>query len=99
MYIVDGIAYAGEASKELAVKDIKILDKMYMLVEFNTGEQRILDATVLLKYPVYQKLQSKEAFMSASVEDGVLVWLDGDIDIGTTTLYNMTLPYESEQLA
>lgn len=37
--------------------------------------------------------------MSASVDDGVLVWLDGDIDIGTTTLYNMTLPYESEQLA
>ncbi len=99
MYIVDGIAYAGEASKELAVKDIKILDKMYMLVELNTGEQRILDAMVLLKYPVYQKLQSKEAFMSASVEDGVLIWLDGDIDIGTTTLYNMTLPYESEQLA
>lgn len=94
MYIVDGIAYAGEASKELTVNDIK-----YMLVEFNTGEQRILDATVLLKYPVYQKLQSKEAFMSASMEDGVLVWLDGDIDIGTTTLYNMTLPYESEQLA
>lgn len=99
MYVVDGIVYAGEAGKDLSVKKVKILDELYMIVEFSTGEQRILDATVLLKYPAYRKLREKEVFSSAAVDDGVLVWLDGEIDIGTTTLYNLSLPYETEQLA
>ncbi len=99
MYVVDGIAYAGEATKELAVRSVKVLDDMYMIVEFSTGEKRILDATVLLEYPIFKKFQKPEFFATASVEDGVLVWLDGDIDIGTTTLYNKSIPYDEEKLA
>ena len=99
MYVVDGIAYAGEATAELAVKNVKVLDDMYMIVEFSTGEKRILDATVLLEYPIFKKLHDPEVFATASVEDGVLVWMDGEIDIGTTTLYNKSIPYDAEKLA
>lgn len=98
MYVADGIVYASELCDELSVKKVKILDEMYMIVEFSTGEQRILDATVLLKYPVYQKIQDWEVFSSVTVDDGVLTWLDGEIDIGTTMLYNLSLPYEVEHL-
>lgn len=99
MYIVDGIAYAGEATKDLEVTGIKLLDDMYMIVEFSTGEKRILDATVLLEYPIFKKLQDPKVFATAAVEDGILGWLDGDIDIGTTTLYAKSIPYNSEKLA
>ena len=99
MYVVDGIAYTGEATAELAVKNVKVLDDMYVIVEFSTGEKRILDATVLLEYPIFKKLHDPEVFATASVEDGVLVWMDGEIDIGTTTLYNKSIPYDAEKLA
>ena len=94
MNIIDGIAYAGEPRKDIEVKNISVLDDMMMLITFNTGEKRLFDGTVLLKYPAFKPLENEKIFMSAKVEQGVLVWLDGDIDIAPETLYKNSFVYQ-----
>ena len=47
MYIIDGIAYAKEEQEFIEVVDVKVLDDMILILKFNTGEQRVFDATIL----------------------------------------------------
>ena len=94
MYIINGIAYAGQTDNEIKVENYKILDDLMMLVTFNTGEKRIFDATVLLEYPAFKPLEDNEIFRSAKVDHGVLTWLDGNIDIAPETLYEKCFAYQ-----
>lgn len=94
MYIIDGIAYAGELREDIEVKSVSVLDDMMMLVTFSTEEKRLFDATELLRYPAFKPLEDKEIFMSAKVEHGILVWLDGDLDIAPETLYKNSFAYQ-----
>jgi len=94
MYIIDGIAYAGEPRKNIEVKKVSVLDDMLLLITFNTGEKRLFDATILLQYPAFKPLEKEEIFMSVKVEHCVLVWLDGEIDIAPETLYKNSFVYQ-----
>ena len=94
MYIINGIAYAGEPCKDIEIKSASALDDMMMLITFSTGEKRLFDATGLLQYPAFKPLENEDVFMSAKVEQGVLVWLDGDIDIAPETLYKNSFAYQ-----
>ena len=95
MYIINGIAYAGELRKDIEIKKVSALDDMMLLITFSTGEKRLFDATVLLQYPAFKPLEHEEIFMSAKVEHGVLVWLDGDIDIAPETVYKNSFAYQA----
>jgi len=94
MYIIDGIAYAGELRSDIEVKKVSVLEDMMMLITFSTGEKRLFDATILLQYPAFKLLENEKIFMSAKVEHGVLVWLNGDIDIAPETLYKNSFAYQ-----
>lgn len=94
MYIIDGIAYASNFEKEIKVIDVKVLDELYLLVTFSTGEKKVYDATPLLEYPAYEKLKDYTYFKTASVYRGMLVWNNGEIDIATETLYRDSFSYE-----
>ena len=94
MYIVNGIAYAGEFSEEIEVADVKILDDYMMIVHFSTGELRLFDATSLFKYPAFKALEDEEVFKGAVVEYGVVTWKDGEIDIAPETMYQNSYAYE-----
>jgi len=87
MYIINGIAYAGEFSKDIAVKHVSVLNDMILLITFDTGEKRLFDATSLLQYPAFKPLENEEIFSSPKIEHGILTWLDGEIDIAPETLY------------
>ena len=76
------------------VSAVKPLDDMMMLVTFASGERRLYDATRLLGFPAFQPLRNKAVFKSAGVDHGVVVWLDGDIDIAPETLYADSFPYD-----
>ncbi len=41
MYIVDGIAYAGEVTAEIEVESIKVLEDMVMIVTFSTVPEQL----------------------------------------------------------
>lgn len=68
---------------------------MCLLLTFSTGEQRIYDATELLKYPVCKALENYEIFKNAYIEGGTVVWNDGEIDIAPEILYNNSFKYEN----
>ena len=80
MYIVDGIAYSGK--EELKVEAVKVLDGMNLLVKFNSGVERLFDASRLLNEgPVFVPLKDKKVFRAVKIEYGTLSWNDGKIDI------------------
>lgn len=97
MYIVNDIAYAEDFdNKNLKIVDLKIISELCMLVTFSNGERRIFDAQYLLKYPVYKKLQDFNVFKNAYIENGIIVWDNGAIDIGVETVYNNSFVYEQQ---
>lgn len=98
MYIENGIAYAGTPTDEIRVRSVKPLDDMMMILTFTSGERRLYDATQLLEYPAFQPLRDESVFKSATVEHGIVVWNDGDIDIAPETMYANSYAY-NEMLA
>ena len=93
MYIENGIAYAGTLTDEIRVRSVKPLDDMMMILTFTSGERRLYDATQLLEYPAFQPLRDESVFKSATVEHGIVVWNDGDIDIAPETMYANSYAY------
>lgn len=98
MFIKNDIAYAGKFEKELKVISIKVVSELCMLVTFSTGEERIFDASELLKYPIYQKLENYEIFKNAYIENGIIVWDNGAIDISPETVYSNSFEYEQREI-
>lgn len=97
MYVVDDIAYADDFHiEEIKVTKIKIVSDLCMLVYFSNGEKRIFDGTFLLQFPVYEKLQNFEIFKNARIENGIIAWDNGQIDISADTIYNNSFKYEQE---
>ena len=97
MYIIDGIAYAGTNEEERSVESVKVLDGMILIVKFKSGEERLFDATTLLKYPVFAPLKDDKIFRNVKIEFGTLSWDNGNIDIDPETLYEESYPYESKK--
>ena len=94
MYVMNGVAYAGTAIQDMRVSAVKPLDDMMMLVTFASGERRLYDATQLLEYPAFQPLRNEAVFKSASVDHGVVTWMEGDIDIAPETMYANSFSYD-----
>lgn len=97
MYVVDGIAYAGEQSPELLVCGVRPMDGHMLWVRFNNGETRLFDFTPLLNVPAFAPLADESVFRNVYIDYGVPVWNDGDIDIAPETLYNKGIIAEVAQ--
>ena len=98
MFEKNGIVYANgyNKNKELKVVEIKIVEKLCMIVVFSNGEKKIFDATNLLKMPAYEKLKDETIFENVKIENGIITWDNGNIDIGTETVYNESFDYDEE---
>ena len=92
MYVIDGIAYAGEQPKPVRVKAVRPLEDYKVLITFTNGERKIFDFAPLLDMPCYQPLKDRAVFCGVYVELGTLVWNDGDIDIAPETLFIEGVP-------
>lgn len=75
------------------VLDVKILDGMKLLLTFMGGEKRVFDAHEL-SGPVFECLSDPKVFKTAGIEDGVVVWLNGEIDCAPEYMYEHSCPYE-----
>ena len=89
MYIVDGICYADDPTPILTVSEIQPLDGHNLRVVFSTGIEKTVDFTPMLSYPAFRPLQDEAVFRDVSLEHGVPVWMDGEIDIAPECLYGM----------
>ena len=58
MYVVDGIAYAGEMQRPLAVIDVRPLDDYKLWVLFSTGMDKVFDFAPLLERGAFQVLNT-----------------------------------------
>ena len=97
MFILNDIAYANNYNnKELKIIDFKVVSEFCMIITFSNGEERIFDAKYLLKYPVYKRLEDHNIFKDAQIENGILVWDNGRIDIGVEEIYKNSFEYEKE---
>ncbi|MDR2945195.1 MAG: DUF2442 domain-containing protein [Candidatus Adiutrix sp.] len=92
MFIIDGIAYAGEASKMPEVVEVRPLNDYTLWLRFSTGEVKIFDVKPLLDRPVFAPLKDVGVFQSVYLDYGVTVWNDGNIDIAPETLYEKSTP-------
>lgn len=95
MYIVDGIAYAGELRQGIKVREVRAFDNMTMLLTFDTGEQRIFDAAGLVEYEAFKPLKDIAVFLKPEIQYGVVTWADGAIDIAPETMYAKSYAYEN----
>ena len=97
MYIINDIAYADEFNNnDLKISDFKVITDLCMLVTFSNGEKRIFDAQQLIKYPIYKKLEDFNVFKNAIIDNGILTWENGSIDIGVETVYEHSYVYEQD---
>lgn len=95
MFVSDGYVCASQPTATLRVTDARDVGNLCMLVTFNTGETRLLDATELTGFEAFAPLGNQKTFSSFSVDHGVLQWLDGEIDIpprGSTSAHSSILP-------
>lgn len=95
MRIIDGIAYAGEQKQPVKVSAVGALDGWRLRLRFSTGEVKIFDFSPLLDAPCFRPLQDEKIFRSVSLDHGVPVWLDGEIDIAPERLWPDSFPEET----
>lgn len=48
----------------------------------------------LMEYPIYKPLEDYETFKTARIENGVIVWKNGEIDIAPEKIYKESYKYE-----
>ncbi len=92
MYILNGIAYAGERSPALRVVGVRPLQNFCSWIQFNNDETRAFDFKPLLDTPAFSKLADLETFQSVYIDYGVPTWNDGEIDIAPEHLYKCSQP-------
>ena len=94
MYILNGIAYAGEPQPGMKAKSAKVVNDLSMLVAFSTGETRLFDASQLAEKPAFAALADYDVFRDFRIDHGFVTWERGDIDIAPEAMYKMSFPYE-----
>ncbi len=90
MYIINGIAYAGEQKPELKICGIKPLDDYKLWLRFNNSEVRVFDFKPFLDKAIYEPLKDETVFKGVYIDYGVPCWNDGDIDIAPEFLYGQS---------
>ena len=87
MYVIDGIAYPKIKKELLKVVEVKTLPEYNLWIKFNNGEIRLFDFSSLLDKPAFVPLNDKTLFNAVSLDHGLPVWQNGDIDISPEYLY------------
>ncbi|MCR5652363.1 MAG: DUF2442 domain-containing protein [Ruminococcus sp.] len=95
MYIVDGIAFAGETKPAVKISGVRPLPDYKLWLRFNTGETKVFDFKPLLDSPAFMPLKNTDTFNGVYIDYGVTVWNNGDIDIAPKYLYNNGVSVDS----
>ena len=96
MFILNGIVYANEKPENIQIVAAKPLDDMMMILTFSNGEQRLFDATVLTG-SAFEPLTNDSVFKDCKVVDGVVTWMNEDIDCAPEYMYAHSYVYPSMQ--
>ena len=92
MYIVDGIAYAGEKEPVIKISGVRPMEDFKLWLRFSTGEAKVFDFEPLLEKPAFAPLADRAVFNGVYIDYGVTVWNNGNIDISPKFLYDNAIP-------
>ena len=67
MYVNNGIAYADNAEAALCVGGARYVGNLQMVIEFTSGESRLLDLVELAQYPAFEPLLDEDTAKEFSV--------------------------------
>lgn len=98
MFTLNGIVYASERPENIQVVSATPLDDMMMLLTFSTGEQRLFDATVLAG-PAFEPLKDEKVFKNCQIVDGIVTWMNEEIDCAPEYMYENSYAYSSPAFA
>jgi hypothetical protein len=88
------IEFSQKGGKEnLYVIDAQPLEDMMMILTFSNGEKRLFDATIL-QGPVFLPLSNPAIFKNCSIVDGVVTWMNEEIDCAPEYMYEKSYVYE-----
>lgn len=99
MYIIDGIAYAGEPVHPVKVSGVKPLPDYRLWIRFDNGEMRVFDFKPLLDKAGFAPLKDVKLFSGVYIDYGVATWQNGDIDIAPDYLYENSVPVDTAEIA
>ena len=85
-------SYGGDPEQPIKVDQVKVLPNMMLLLRFNNGELRLLDATAL-EGPVFEPLRDEQIFSAPVIDLGVVTWKDGEIDCAPEYMYSHSYEY------
>ena len=63
---------------------------------FSNGEQRLFDATILTG-PAFKPLADEAVFKNCKIVDGVVTWMDEEIDCAPEYMYTHSYEYPALQ--
>ena len=92
MYIVDGIAYAGEKEPVIKISGVRPMEDFKLWLRFSTGEAKVFDFKPLLEKPAFAPLADRAVFNGVYIDYGVTVWNNGNIDISPKFVYDNAIP-------
>ena len=92
MYIVAGIAYAGEKEPVIKISGVRPMEDFKLWLRFSTGEAKVFDFKPLLEKPAFAPLADRAVFNGVYIDYGVTVWNNGNIDISPKFLYDNAIP-------
>lgn len=92
MFIKDGIVYGKQPEDPKEIESVKPLEDKMMIVTFSTGEQRLFDVSIL-RGAVFEPLKDPEVFRTATVIQGVVTWMDGNISCSPEVMYRDSYEY------
>lgn len=93
MYSVNGICCAAKIENQSEIVGVKVLNNMTLLLTFKGGEKRLFDANELIG-PAFDPLKRPDVFRTATVESGIVIWLDGEIDCAPEFMYRHSYHFD-----
>lgn len=99
MYVIDGIAYAGEPETTIKVCGVRALENYRLWLRFSDGSIKIYDVNKLLNYPAFEPLKDKEVFKTVYIDYETVNWCEGEIDIAPEELYKNGVTADKENIA
>ncbi|MCL2446784.1 MAG: DUF2442 domain-containing protein [Oscillospiraceae bacterium] len=102
MYIIDGIAYAGDPilpPESPRLCGVRAMKNHLLWTRFDNGQQRIFDCKPLLRDgTVFEPLKDPDVFRDVYIDFFAPTWLDGTVDIAPDTIYETGTNPEEENI-
>ena len=70
----------------LEATSARITGDSTMLVEFNDSKKYLIDMSRYFGLPVFSPLRDQSLFSDFELRDGLVTWMDGEIDIAPETM-------------